>query len=370
MLYFSYEIVTDNGTEIGITINGISLRECGVALMSTIKEIARLAGVSPATVSRVLNDKPDVNRQTRDAVLKVIEQMRYTPNANAKNLKTIATNVVCVIVKGIGNLFLLGIAESMQALVEKEGYFPYIHYIDENDDEVMAARQLAVEKKPLGFIFLGGSVYGRREDLKQLCVPAVFAAADAGGVNLKNVASVSVDDRQSARMAVDELLFRGHRDIAVLGGSLRAPDLVESRYQGVLDSFKNRGLTFSQERYFESKFSLDSAYRATMRILNSGLHLTALFCMSDIMAIGAAKAISDRGLKVPDDISVIGFDGIDFSRFYTPSLATVRQPVSEIAQTSVQIMARLIRGETGIGHVTVKSEILLGQSISTRYLSE
>lgn len=337
--------------------------------MNTIKEIARLAGVSPATVSRVLNEKPDVNKETRSTVLKIIEEMRYTPNANAKNLKTIATNFICVIVKGIGNLFLLGIMESMQALVEKEGYVPYIHYIDEADDEVMAAKQLVVEKKPKGFLFLGGSVVSRREELKMLRSPAVFAAADAREARLSNVASVSVDDRKSAKMAVDELLARGHREIAVLGGSLLAPDLVGSRYQGVLDSFAEKGLSFPQNHYFESKFSLGSAYRATTRMLDSGIPVTALFCMSDIMAIGAAKAIHDRGLAVPGDISVIGFDGLEFSRFYTPSLATVRQPVQEIAEKSVEILSRLIKGESA-QHLTVQSELLLGQSIATRYPSE
>ncbi len=337
--------------------------------MNTIKEIARLAGVSPATVSRVLNEKPDVNKETRSAVLKIIEEMRYTPNANAKNLKTIATNFICVIVKGIGNLFLLGIMESMQGLIEKEGYVPYIHYIDEADDEVLAAKQLKIEKKPRGFIFLGGSAANRREELKLLFSPAVFAAADARDVKLPNVSSVSVDDRKSAQMAVDELLRRGHRQMAVLGGSLLAPDLVASRYQGVLDSFGAHGLTFARERYFECKFSLGSAYRATNRLLDSGLPITALFCMSDIMAIGAAKAIHDRGLSIPGDISLIGFDGLEFSRFYTPSLATVRQPAQEIAQKSVEALGSLIQGEPP-RHITVQTELLLGQSISTGYRSE
>ena len=122
-------------------------------------------------------------------------------------------------------------------------------------------------------------------------------------------------------------------------------------------------------RVLNEKFSLGSAYRATNRLLDSGLPVTALFCMSDIMAIGAAKAIHDRGLSIPGDISLIGFDGLEFSRFYTPSLATVRQPAQEIAQKSVEALSGLIQGEPP-RHVTVQSELLLGQSISTGYRSE
>ena len=130
-----------------------------------------------------------------------------------------------------------------------------------------------------------------------------------------------------------------------------------------------KGLAFTKDRYFECKFSLGSAYRATTRMLDSGIPVTALFCMSDIMAIGAAKAIHDRGLSIPGDVSLIGFDGLEFSRFYTPSLATVRQPAQEIAQKSVEALGSLIQGEPP-RHITVQTELLLGQSISTGYRSE
>ncbi len=338
--------------------------------MNTIKEIAKLAGVSPATVSRVLNDRPDVNKETKAAVLKVIEEMHYTPNANAKNLKSIASNTICIIVKGIGNPFLLSLLETMQGHIEAQGYLPHIHYIDERDDEVDAARQLMVEKKPLGFLFLGGSVANHREELKRLFAPAVFVATSAREAELSHVSSVTVDDRQSAKEAMDELLFRGHRQVMVLGGSLLAPDVIGNRHQGAIDSFLAKGLTFDERYYFECMFSLESAYRATSRILDSGLPFTALFCMSDIMAIGAAKAIHDRGLKIPQDISVIGFDGIELSRFYTPSLASVRQPVTQLAEKSVKLLVENIKGRKAAEHLVLKGELLLGQSICSRYLSE
>ena len=338
--------------------------------LNTIKEIAKLSGVSPTTVSRVLNDRPDVNKETKAAVLKIIEEMHYTPNANAKNLKAIASNVVCVIVKGIGNPFLLSLTEAAQGHIEKAGFLPHTHYIDEYDDELMVAKQLMVEKKPLGFLFLGGSAAGRRSDLKQLFAPVVFVAADAKEAELGHVSSVTVDDRLCAAQAVDELLSLGHREIMVLGGSLLAPDIVGNRNLGVRDSFKARGLSFEDSRYFESKFSLESAYRATQRMFDSGLPFTALFCMSDIMAIGAAKAILDRGLKIPEDVSVIGFDGIELARFYSPSLATVRQPVAELAQRSVAVLTGHIAGEKRAQHVVLKGELIPGQSICSRYLSE
>jgi Transcriptional regulators len=338
--------------------------------MTTIKEIAKLSGVSATTVSRVLNGRPDVNKETKAAVLKVIEEANYVPNANAKNLKAIASNMICVIVKGIGNPFLLSLVEEMQGHIEAAGYLPHAHYIDESADEVLVAQQLTVEKKPLGFLFLGGSAVGRRNDLRQLSVPVAFAAADAKAVGLSHVSSATVDDRLCAKKAVDALLLRGHREIMVLGGSLLAQDIVGNRHQGVKDAFFERGFVFSEAYYFECKFSLESAYRAASRMLDSGLPFTALFCMSDIMAIGAAKAIHDRGLKIPDDVSVIGFDGLELAKFYTPSLATIRQPVAQMAKISVEVLVKNIQGRSKARHEILTGELLLGQSICERYLSE
>lgn len=338
--------------------------------VKTIKEIAEMAGVSPTTVSRVLNDRPDVNKQTKEAVLKVIEQMHYIPNANAKNLKATASNAICIIVKGIGNLFLLSILEKMQVHIEKEGYIAYVHYIDESDDEVEVSKRLLVEKKPQGIIFLGGSAVNRGTALKPLYVPAVFAAANASELALKHVSSVSVDDRKSAKMAVEELLSLGHRAIVVLGGNLQGADIVGNRFLGVEEAYKARQLHFDKRYYFESKFTLESAYRATLRILESDIAFSAMFCMSDYMAIGAAKALLDRGLQIPRDVSVIGFDGIELSRFYTPSLASVRQPVADIAKKSVEVLVSAIKGERQGQHITVQSELLLGQSIAGRYQKE
>lgn len=334
--------------------------------MHTIKEIARLAGVAPATVSRVLNNRPDVKKETKEAVLAVIRDLRYTPNANAKNLKMIATNLICVVVKGTGNLFYVSIVEKMQTHIETYGYTPFVHYIDESDDEIATAKQLQVEKKPLGFIFLGGSTENQREDLTELRTPCVFATTNAAEVELAHVSSVCVDDRRSAQTAVDMLLAHGHRDIVVLGGSLLALDLVHNRYLGVQDSFAAQGLTFSPDRYFECKFSLHSAHRMMRRILAKELHFTAMFAMSDIMAIGAAKAISEHGLRIPQDISVIGFDGIELADYYTPSLATMRQPAPEIAEKSVGILVAQIRGEGGNVHLLLSSEFSQGQSLLTR----
>ena len=243
---------------------------------------------------------------------------------------------------------------------------PYIHYIDEADDEVLAAKQLKIEKKPRGFIFLGGSAANRREELKLLFSPAVFAAADARDVKLPNVSSVSVDDRKSAQMAVDELLRRGHRQMAVLGGSLLAPDLVASRHQGVLDSFAAHGLTFARERYFECKFSLGSAYRATNRLLYSGLPVTALFCMSDIMAIGAAKAIHDRGLSIPRIFPSSALTGWSSAALH-PLLAIQCGSQPRRLPKSVEALMASSRSPR---HITVQTELLLGQSISTGYRSD
>lgn len=331
--------------------------------MYTIKEIAELAGVAQSTVSRVLNNRPDVSEKTKKRVLEIIDKYNYVPNANAKNLKQINSNIICIIVKGISNMFFTGIVERMQNEIASFSYDPFVQYIDEQDDEFLVARQINTEKKPRGIIFLGGRVKNHEDKIEALNIPCVFATVYSKDIDIPNVSCVSIDDRLAAKSAVSQLLNKGHKDIVVLGGEQKDADLVSNRYKGVLDSYSEKGLEFDERRYFASKFSLSSAYKAMNKALDADFEITAIFAMSDIMAIGAAKAIYERGLSIPGDISVVGFDGIELAYYYNPSLATVTQPAREIAIKSVEVLVNNIIGRNKGKVIILKSEFVSGQSI-------
>jgi LacI family transcriptional regulator len=325
----------------------------------TIKDIARLAGVGVSTVSRALNNYPDVNEETKLKILEIVEKYNYFPNANAKNLKQSVTNNVSIVVKGTANPFFEVIIEQMQHDLERRGYNALVNYIDERSDEIKEATQLYNEKKLEGIIFLGGTAGRFAKELSKFLIPCVVSTVFVPLPEDGNKACVCVDDKAAAAMAIDYLISLGHTNIAMIGGERGNNDGIDLRYEGAIESFRKKGLTFDDKYYIESKFSLDEAYKAMSELLVPNTPITAVFAMSDIMAIGAAKAVTDAGLSVPGDISIIGYDGIDMSYFYNPSLATIKQPAKEIAKESVDILVNNINGDE------VKSNLIL---LSTQFV--
>lgn len=328
----------------------------------TIKEIARLSGVGISTVSRVLNKRPDVNEETRERVMEVIRREGYEPNTNAKHLKQLTSDCVAVIVRGMNNLFFSGLLEKLQPGIERAGlqFLPY--YIDESDDEVLAAQRVYAERKVRGIIFLGGCHTECDALLRALPVPCVFSTVSAATCQAQNVSSVSADDRQGARRAVDYLFDCGHTEILVLGGETGEWNIARLRYQGVCDSFRAHGRTLTPERYLVSSFSFSGAYEAVRSY--TGTPYSAVFAMSDTMAIGAARALGDLGLSVPEDVSIIGYDGIELASYYEPVLATMRQPQETLADKSVELLLETM--EQPGQHILLETELIEGNSVVRR----
>lgn len=331
----------------------------------TIKDIARISGVGISTVSRVVNNRPDVSPETRQLVLDVVSTNGYTPNSNAKHLKQRNSDYIGVIVRGSRNMFLAGLLEQLQHCIEKTDYHFLPWYIDERGDEILAAQNLYNERKVQGIVFLGGSAQGRERELDSFPVPCVFATADASDIASKNVMSVSVDDMHAAKSAIDYLFDCGHTRIAVVGGALEAANSIGLRYRGVLESYLEHGKVFDPTMYLTSSFSFSTAYQAVSKALANGLDCTAVFAMSDVMAVGASKAITDAGLAIPDDISVIGYDGIELAAYLTPTLATVRQPIDRIAKECVRLITSAIEAykDVPVRHIALPCELIMGQSV-------
>jgi len=334
----------------------------------TIREVAKIAGVSISTVSRVINDLPDVNRQTKQKVRQVIEEYGYVPNATAKTLKQAKTNIICILVKGIDNPFFFPIVEKIQYEINKTRYIPLVEYIDESADEVRSAIALAAEKKALGIIFLGGNPLARPKAFARIKAPCVMATVSANGTIQRHVSSVCVNDYQAAHEAVNYLIANGHRHIAILGGRRLAHDLVWERYRGARDCLEEHGIDFDDKYYVESMFNLKDACAAITRLLSAGKpDFSALFAMSDIMAFGAIRAILDQGYRVPEDISVIGFDGIEMAGYFNPTLTTMRQPSEEIAQHCAELIIQNIKGENLGKKIVLDTEIIIRSSVIKRF---
>lgn len=329
----------------------------------TIKDVAQRAGVSVTTVSRVLNHRPDVNPVTREKVERVMAECHFVGNANARGLKQADGDLVAIIVHGHQNPFLNALTEAILQRTKDSRAAFITEYIDERADEFQTALRLLQEKRVNGFIFVGSRPDERMQAIASLELPMVFTTVDASQAKLPLAASVSVDDRALAREAITVLLSRGHRKIAVFGASRADGDSLSQRYKGVKDAFQAMDLTFDESRYVETRFSLKGAYDSARAFFTQKPDTTAVFAMSDTVAMGVIRALQDMNKSVPEDVSVFGFDGIEEGKYFIPRLSTVIQPVEELAQQSVLALIDMLEHHAPPRHVMVEANLKLRESV-------
>lgn len=312
----------------------------------TIKDIARESGYAVGTVSRVLNNHPDVSEKARKKIMEVVEKYHFRLNNNAKHLKQQTNSGVAIIVKGMKNMLFASMVETLQRLVKEKNYACLIYYISEDDHEVEQALQVCRERQPLGILFLGSNLENFRELFEEVDVPCVLVTNSAESLGFDNLSSVSIDDTAAADKAIEHLVSLGHQKIGILGGEMnemKHSNPAKSRYDGCLNAFQKMGISFDAKKQFEAtRFTMDGGYQAMGRLLDKMPDLTAVFVMSDVMALGAIRAVQDRGLRVPEDISVIGFDGIEMGQFLVPKLTTIQQPSYDLAERCVDILLQCI----------------------------
>lgn len=330
----------------------------------TIKDLAAITGYAVGTVSRALNDHPNVSDKARKIILQTAKEYGFQLNVNAKQLKQTHSNTILVIVKGTGNEFFAEMLESIQNLIAKTHYQLVVDYMDEDLNEVIHAVQLCREKKPLGILFLGGNTQNFAADFDKIDVPCVEVTNDASSLPFSNLSSVTTDDREAARCAIDTLVACGHRQIAVIGGDRKTSDISRLRYEGCLRSFGEHGIAFDPDRDYQGvRFSCQDGYKATQKLLKNGSNFTAIFAISDVMAIGAIRALWEAGKRVPEDVSIIGLDGLALGKYLIPKLSTIRQDFHVIALRSVEILLDAIEEGVSARHETVPFEVQRRESI-------
>ena len=331
----------------------------------TIRDVAQLAGVSVTTVSRVLNHRPDVNAATREKVERVMVECNFVGNANARSLKQLDGDVAALILRGRSNPFLSGLAETMLQFAREADVSFLMESIDEKDDEFQTALRLMHEKRARGFIFIGSRLDERLEVLRGQDVPMVFATVNAVNAGLPRAASVAIDDRRMGREAMEMLIRAGHTKIAIFGGSRNQGDGLADRYIGAREACEQAGVPFDETRYVETRFSLEDAYNAARNFFATRSDTTAVFAMSDMVAMGVIRALKDIGRRVPEDVSVVGFDGVEMGKYFIPSLSTIVQPQEEIARQSVDVLLDMMEKDGSARHLTVTAAPLLRESIAS-----
>ena len=329
----------------------------------TIKDLAAQTGYSVGTISRVLNNQPHVSDLAREIILKAAEESGFQLNENARQLKQQQSNSLLVICKGNYNELFDALLIVIQSRVADTQYTLIVDYIDESENEVRRALRLCREKKPQGILFLGGNEDHFQESFHQIHVPCVLVTSSAAHLSFDNLSSVTSDDTLAAAMAIEGLLELGHRNVAVIGGHRTYSDITRLRYQGCVQAFLEKGISFREEQYETARFTFAEGYRAARALLQRNPELTALFAMSDVMALGAIRALADAGKRVPEDISVIGFDGLQIGEYTLPRLSTVAQAVEQLAERSMDLLLRSIEEGTGAVHEVVPVRLLLRESV-------
>lgn len=329
----------------------------------TIKDIAKESGYAISTVSRALNNHPDVSEEAKQRIAQVVAAHGFEPNANARQLKRQQAKCIAFIVKGTTNMFFAGMLVELQRRVNEAGYDGVVQYLDEEADEVALAIKLCRELKPQGLIFLGGDSRNFAKSFDQVSVPSVLATTVSRELQFENLSMVGVDDEAAGEAAIDHLVNQGHKNILVLGSDPTFSSPSQMRLAGCRKSLERHGLPFEEGRFLRASFNWDSAYKAMARCLQAGGRPTAVFAMSDVQAIGAIRAILDAGLSVPGDISVLGFDGTPIASYYNPTLSTLCQPALEIAKTSAKLLFKCIERGRPAETVLLAAQLAPGGSV-------
>lgn len=335
-----------------------------------IKDIARICGVGVSTVSRAINNHPDINPETKNMVMQAVREHNYIPNNSARNLKRTDSRAIAVLIKGISNPFFSKMIRIFEEEIQRKKYSFIMQRVDACEDEVDVALELIKEKKPRGIVFLGGFFSHSKEKLEQLTVPFVLSTIGMTD-SLEDSSSyswVSVDDFAESYKMTDYLCKIGHKKIMILAATRDDESIGKLRLEGYKKALEDNGVEFEEELCIFSEvrkdcYTMDYGYRSMNRILKEGIiDFTAVYAISDSIAIGACKALFEHEKRIPEDYSVAGFDGLDIAHYYNPSLTTIRQPVEEMAETTIKILFDVIRGKAGHQKRVFKAELIEGQS--------
>ncbi len=311
----------------------------------TIKDVAQKAGVSPATVSRVVSNRGSVSEKTRRKVLTAVRELGYRPNVIARSMVTKSTQMVGLVLTDIMNPFFAELARGVESTLWEEGYTLILANTDEDIQREQAVVSALVEKQVDGLILVPASSRQASHLLEIVHQQVPLVLVDRGVDDLL-VDTVLVDNENGAYYAVSHLIRLGHRDIGMILDNLDITTNIE-RLAGYHRAMREQGLTAQEQWVRSCQYTLQSAYDIAYDMFQAPHHPTALFTASNFMTLGAIKAILDLGLKVPEDIALVGFDDLEWNQLFYPRLTAVAQPVFDLGRVAAQRLLARLRGDTG-----------------------
>jgi LacI family repressor for deo operon, udp, cdd, tsx, nupC, and nupG len=308
--------------------------------VSNIYEVARRAGVSPSTVSRVLSQPNVVSIKTRLKVLKAVDVLGYIPNSTAKNLRTSRTGKLLVTVPDISNPFFSLILQGIEDAAQREDYAVLVGDTQHEDRREQRYALMLNSKEADGLIFLGHRLPEAAAAMARAAAPRCAPIVNGCEFNPRlGIPSVHIDNARAASDAMHLLYDLGHERIGIITGPLVSP-LSRDRLRGASITAKKRSV--EELLVVDGDFSVESGAAATARLLAAPHPPTAIFCFNDEMAMGVLDYARQKRLRVPRDLSVVGFDDIRFARYTDPPLTTVAQPMRAIGEGTVRLLLAIL----------------------------
>jgi LacI family transcriptional regulator len=304
-------------------------------MSATIYEVARAAGVSTATVSRALNGSAQVAERTRHRITEAIAALGYQPNHVARSLVLKATHTIAVMLPDITNPFFPALVKGVQLAADEQGYAVLLAHTGGDPAKEESYFQVLRGQQVDGVLLVG--LVSAPESLKGLVGRGLPVVTLDRPVDLPGSATVRVDHTAGGRLATEHLLELGHRRIAHIAGP-KGLGVSQQRLDGYRRALSSHGVAFDERLIAEGDFSEDGGYRAIDELGRSGVPFTALFAANDLTAIGAMTALRERGVRVPDDVSVVGFDDIHLASYTSPKLTTIRQPIYDMGRAAATLL--------------------------------
>lgn len=305
-----------------------------------IKDIARLAGVSTATVSRTLRNPELVSGKTKEKVMKAVNASNYRPNQMGINLRTKRSGNIVAIIPDITNPFNAGLIRAIELEAQSRGYSVLLGDTQGDNNRVKNYAHMVDSRQADGIILCSHIMpFEVDENNVAINIPPLVNANE--NTEVDGIHKVMIDNKDGALQVMEHLLSLGHKRIACIKG----PDNTSSsdeRLVGYTEALEQAGIAIDDGLIQKGDYKIESGMKATQQLLQLKDRPTAIFCFNDEMAIGSISLLKDIGYKIPLDISIVGFDDIRFSKYISPSLTTIRQPVEEIGKAAVSILIDLI----------------------------
>jgi LacI family transcriptional regulator len=308
-----------------------------------LKDVARTAGVSVGTTSRVINKHPSVSEEKRNRVLKAIDELGYKCNAIAKSLKMQKTKTIGVIIPDIANEYYADIVRGAEDIASKADYSIILCNTDCKEKNELATIKMLAEKQVDGIIMITYKLTPKTS--KQLIDTGLPYVMVSTHVRDKNIVSVNISNDQAAYDAVQYLISRGHKSIAMITGPLDDIEGGIYRLNGYKRALSDNNIKYDQNLICESDYHFATGYNSMLKLLNRNIHFTAVIAASDYTIIGAAKALKEKNIQIPKDIAIMGFDNLAITEYIQPAITTVEQPRYEMGLVSVKQLLKMVNGE-------------------------